>query len=73
MKTNQVRPDTPLATTPINILDELQKVSVARLALKRESRKSKKEVSPLKSSTSSIQGLASLKNTLGKKITSKTK
>jgi hypothetical protein len=65
------RPDTPLATTPITILDDLQKASVARLAAKRESRRTKKEGKPLKSSTSSIQGLASLKNTLGKKPTRK--
>lgn len=60
------RPDTPLATTPITILDDLQNASIERLKLKREARK-KKESKPIQSNTSKIQGLASLQNTLGKK------
>lgn len=60
------RPDTPLATTPITILDDLQNASIERLKLKREVRK-KRESKPIQSNTRKIQGLASLQNTLGKK------
>lgn len=63
----QKRPDTPLATTPITILDDLQKVSNERLRLRREERaKQKTEKKALKSGGRTLQGLASLQNTLGR-------
>jgi hypothetical protein len=65
--------DYPLATTPVTILDDLQKASVARLKAKRESRKTnEKEGKGTQSGSDKLQGLASLKNTLGIK-TRKTK
>jgi hypothetical protein len=62
---------TPIVTTDVNILDELQKASVARLKAKREARKSKEERGT-QTGADKLQGLASLKNTLGIK-TRKTK
>jgi hypothetical protein len=59
--------DYPLATTPVTILDDLQKASEARLKAKRESRKTNaKEGKGIQSGADKLQGLASLKNTLGK-------
>ena len=72
------RPDTPLSRTPIvttsvTILDDLQKASVARLKAKREERKTNaKEGKGTQSGADKLQGLASLRNTLGMK-TRKTK
>jgi len=64
---------TPIVTTPVNILDELQKASVARLKAKREARKSNtKEERATQTGAGKLQGLASLRNTLGIK-TRKTK
>jgi hypothetical protein len=57
--------DYPLATTPVTILDDLQKASVARLKAKREARKTKQERGT-QTGADKLQGLASLKNTLGK-------
>ncbi len=72
MADNQKRPDTPLATTPITLLDDIQKASVERLKVRREARaKQKTDRKPLKSGGRTLQGLASLTNTLGK--TRKTK
>lgn len=66
MADTKKRPDTPLATTPITLLDDLQKVSNERLRLKREERaKQKTDRKALKSGGRTLQGLASLKNTLG--------
>jgi hypothetical protein len=62
---------TPIVTTDVNILDELQKASVARLKAKREARKSKEERGT-QTGADKLQGLASLRNTLGIK-TRKTK
>lgn len=59
--------DYPLATTPVTVLDDLQAASVARLKAKREERKSQeKEGKGVQSGVDKLQGLASLKNTLGK-------
>lgn len=68
------RPDTPLAPTPTppTILDDIQKASDARLQAKREKQKTKSKEA-IQSGAATLQGLASLKNTLGKKITRKTK
>jgi hypothetical protein len=63
--------DYPLSTTPVTILDEIQKASVARLKAKREARKTKQERGT-QAGADKLQGLASLKNTLGIK-TRKTK
>lgn len=62
---------TPIVTTSVTILDDLQKASVARLKAKREERKTK-EGKGTQSGADKLQGLASLKNTLGMK-TRKTK
>jgi hypothetical protein len=55
-------------------LDEIQKSSVARLKAKREARKAEKtkQEKPTQTGSDKLQGLASLKNTLGIK-TRKTK
>jgi hypothetical protein len=59
--------DYPLATTSVTILDDLQKASVARLKAKREARKTNtKEGKGTQTGADKLQGLASLKNTLGK-------
>lgn len=59
--------DYPLATTPVTILDDLQAASVARLKAKREERKTNvKEGKKTQSGADKLQGLASLKNTLGR-------
>lgn len=63
---------TPIVTTAVTILDELQKASDARLKAKREDRKVKKEFKSTQTGADKLQGLASLKNTLGIK-TRKTK
>lgn len=65
---------TPIVTTSITILDDLQKASVARLKVKREQRAAEKTKVERKTNTGAdkLQGLASLKNTLGMK-TRKTK
>jgi hypothetical protein len=55
---------TPIVTTDVNILDELQKASVARLKAKREARKTKQERGT-QTGADKLQGLASIKNTLG--------
>jgi len=58
---------TPIVTTPITILDDLQKASVARLKAKREERNTNvKEGKKTNTGGGKLQGLASLKNTLGK-------
>jgi len=59
---------TPIVTTPVNTLDELQAASVARLKAKREQRAAEKNKVERKTNTGAnkLQGLASLKNTLGK-------
>ncbi len=65
--------DYPLSTTPVTILDDLQKASVARLKAKREARKTNtKEGKGTQTGADKLQGLASLRNTLGMK-TRKTK
>ena len=57
---------TPIVTTAVNILDELQKASVARLKAKREERRADaKEGRKTQTGADKLQGLASLKNTLG--------
>jgi len=65
--------DAPLAPTSVpvteaNLLDELQKASAARLKAKREQRAAEKNKEEKKTQTGAdkLQGLASLKNTLGK-------
>ena len=65
--------DAPLAPTSVpvteaNLLDELQKASAARLKAKREQRAAEKNGVEKKTQTGAgkLQGLASLKNTLGK-------
>jgi len=65
--------DAPLAPTSVpvteaNLLDELQKASAARLKAKREQRASEKtkEEKPTQTGAGKLQGLVSLKNTLGK-------
>jgi len=65
--------DAPLAPTSVpvteaNLLDELQKASAARLKAKREERAAEKNKEEKKTQTGAgkLQGLASLKNTLGK-------
>lgn len=59
--------DYPLATTPVTVLDDIQAASVARLKAKREERKTNaKEGKGIQSGADKLQGLASLKNTLGK-------
>lgn len=64
---------TPIVTTPVTILDELQAASVARLKAKREERAADaKEGKKTHTGVGKLQGLASLKNTLGMK-TRKTK
>jgi len=59
---------TPIVTTSVTILDDLQKASVARLKAKREERAAEKTKVERKTHTGGgkLQGLASLKNTLGK-------
>ncbi len=58
---------TPIVTTSITILDDLQKASVARLKAKREERNTNvKEGRKTHTGGGKLQGLASLKNTLGK-------
>ncbi len=58
---------TPIVTTSITILDDLQKASVARLKAKREERNTNvKEGKKTNTGGGKLQGLASLKNTLGK-------
>ena len=65
---------TPIVTTAVTILDDLQKASVARLKAKRDQRAAEKNKEEKKTNTGAgkLQGLASLKNTLGT-ITRKTK
>jgi hypothetical protein len=64
---------TPIVTTPVTILDELQAASVARLKAKREERRADaKEGRKTQTGAGKLQGLASLRNTLGMK-TRKTK
>jgi len=61
------RPDTPLAATPITVLDDLQKASDLRLKAKREERKASiKKGDTTQSSPDKLQGLESLRNTLGR-------
>jgi hypothetical protein len=58
--------DYPLATTPITLLEDLQKASDARLKATREARMSnKKERKATQTGADKLQGLASLRNTLG--------
>jgi hypothetical protein len=55
---------TPIVTTSITILDDLQKASVARLKAKREERNTNaKEGKKTQTGAGQLQGLASLKNT----------
>jgi hypothetical protein len=65
--------DEPLAPTQVpvteaNLLGELQKASAARLKAKREQRAAEKtkQEKPTLTRPSKLQGLSSLKNTLGK-------
>lgn len=70
MKDNQKRPDTPLAETPVTILDDIQKRSdeyLKKVMKGKERRRENAKQAP----TPTLQGLATLKNTLGKSIINK--
>ena len=64
---------TPIVTTAVTILDDLQKLSFARLKAKRDARRTDaKEGKGTQTGADKLQGLSSLKNTLGiKKLKTK--